>query len=150
MSRNDGRTEEIVQMWEAGLGLTQIASEFGTSTAIVRRHLATKGISPDQDVVKDYEPAVIEAYQKGVSIKAITLKHNISTAKVYDVLAKNDIPIRKVAQRDAKQRQMDEAVQMYKDGAMLKEILAETGVPQPTLHNELHARGVRLRRPRRR
>ena len=146
----DERTAEIAKMWDAGLGLTEIADEVGTSTALVRRALAGSGRSTKKVVNKTYEHEVIQEYQHGATLSSISMKHNISNTKLYTILARNKVPIRSVVQRTGRNRQMEEAVQMYKDGYLLKQIFTDCGVSQPALHLELHKLDIPLRRPRKR
>lgn len=148
---DDAKVNEMGDMWDAGLNLTQIAQEMGTSTAVVRKALTLSGktgFSEDDKLEKDQE--VINMYNEGLSIKVITLKQGISVTKLYNILAKHKVPIRSIVQQPTRDRQLEEAVAMYEDGVVLHQIVSDTGVPQPTLHAELHRRGIKLRRPRRR
>jgi hypothetical protein len=78
-------------------------------------------------------------------------KHELTGVNtVYRVLRVMAEPARKYdPEKNAdRERQMDEAVAMYEAGVMIRTIVSETGIPQPTLHHELHRRQVPLRSPR--
>jgi hypothetical protein len=146
----DERTQEIVDMLSNGIPPKQVALEMGMSQTAVRNVMKAQGLGPGKALrtpLLDVQ-AIAEAYVRGDPVPNILHEHDITYTKLYKVLGDLNIPIRKVADADARKMRMDTAVQMYEAGAPLWQIKQETGVHQPTLTAELHKRGVPLRRPR--
>jgi hypothetical protein len=137
---------EILQMQAAGMKPAAIATELElaitTVRGVLRKHV------PQVVAVVD-EEAVVSEYTKSVPVGEILREHGISYATLYRILADHDIPTRVAASTVGRHLQMQAAIDLYKAGTPLWQILEETGVPQPTLHNELHLQGIPLRRPRR-
>lgn len=147
------RDEEIVRMRQAGLPREAVADEMNVSVGTVRNVEIAAGIAQPREagspeILSDSVEQVIEKYNSGARVFDILREHNLTYTRLYKLLADNNVPVRKIANADARERQLDEAVAMYEQGVRIVEITSETGVNQPTLHAELHARGVELRRPR--
>jgi hypothetical protein len=137
---------EIVQMHLAGLKAPAIASELEISPSAVRAVLR-KTTKPQPVHILD-ENAIIQAYASQVPAGMILKEHSISYATLYRVLAAHNIETRAAQGASGRVKQLEAAVQMYQAGSPLWAILQETGIAQPTLHAELHKRGIDLRRPR--
>lgn len=148
MTKNEERDIEIVQMHQAKLSNVAIAEEMDVSVSTVKRVLKEAGLKAQPRDAGLPIAQIIDEYQTERPIKAILGQFEISYTKLYMILAENDVPVRRDTQAIARERQLDEAVAMYKMGSPLYKIVADTGVSQPTLHAELHKREVPLRRPR--
>lgn len=138
---------EILQMAEQGMSIKAIAVEMSISEGTVKGVLKASG----QQVAKLLrdEPTIIKMYQDGsIRIQAILKEHSLSYSQLYGILGKHEVPVRSIADKDGKKAKMDVAIELYKRGTPIHMITFETGVAQPTLHAELHSRGVPLRRPR--
>lgn len=137
---------EIVEMHDSGMKITAIAAEMAISVTAVRRVL--KKFDRDLTVVKPLrdEETIVNQYVQNIPIPEILKEHELTYSMLYGILNKHQVPVRKIANAVNRQVQYDLAVEMYKDGAPLWQITAETGIAQPALHSELHKRGVTLRR----
>ena len=144
----DSLVEELDRMLDAGLKVAMIAEELEISEGTVRNRMSQRGIKAQGQAEPAFSLNVVEMYNEGASIREIREKHRISVTQLYNILARHNVPVRKSANAGARQRQIDEAIQMYEDGVGIAVIVAETGVSQPTLHQEVHSRGIALRRPR--
>lgn len=140
---------EIVQMLESGVLPQVIAQEVGVGASTVygirdelglerRARDPLEGI-PVDDVVADYKA--------GKLISWICAKYKLDTSKLYQILAKMNVPTHKYAPEEhaTRQRALDEAVAMYEGGLKIHVIVKESGVHQVALHQELRKRGVPLR-----
>jgi transposase len=145
----DPQTEqEIVRMAGAGLSISSIAGELSISETSIRSILKLYGRTKEKSV-SPQEQEIADQYQTDISVPELLRKYNVSYGKLYTILSKLEIPLRKTAARPAAQLQIDQAVSMYENGDPLWQIQGETGVAQPRLHAELHTRNIPLRRPRR-
>lgn len=143
---DQSREQEIVEMHKGGLGLGAIAEEFSLSTTAIRRVLEKYGMSTKKVHATKDEDEIIELYLEGGPIPEILTEHTITYGKLYSILARHGVPTRKVLNKEGRQLALDRAVEMYEEGYKIWKITDETGVHQPTLHAELHRRGVQLRR----
>lgn len=143
---DQSREQEIVEMHKAGLGLGAIAEELGLSTTAIRSVLQKYGISTRKIFATKDEDEIIEEYLAEGPIPEILRKHTITYGKLYSILARHGIPTRKVLNKEGRKLALNRAVEMYEEGYPIWKITEETGVHQPTLHTELHKRGVQLRR----
>lgn len=143
---------EIMEMLKAGMSPMAIAQEMGLSIQTIRN--VKKALDPEAQAsipsatTGVNEVLVGEEYERGDQIPVILEKHSISRAKLYQILAKFSIPARRVENANARERAMEEAVSLYKQGVVIRQITADTGIHQPTLHAELARRSIPLRRPR--
>jgi len=149
---------EVAEMYEGGISVADMSEELGTSSAYIYMLLKRAGVDTGggygagilrrlgertkADLIQDY----IDGEKTVMSILA---EYSITYTQLYNLLAIAGVPTRKTAY-DARvsDKRKDIAVDMYKEGHLLKVITAETGVSQPTLHYELHKRGIPLRQRR--
>ena len=119
------------------------------SNQTVRRILKDHGkdTSRKPAVVVD-EDAIAQGYVEGQPVPALLTAFHINHQKLYQILKSHDIELRKVSAAAVIAIRLDRAVDMYVAGLPLWAIKNETGVSQPTLHAELHRRGIPLRHPR--
>lgn len=135
-------------MFQQGLLVPQIAEELEISEQTVRNTLKTAGIDTRRKKTHPKAEEICADYEKDVPVPDILRKYDITHTILYRVLADADIPLRKLVQAETRKVQLDRAVELYVGGAPLWAIKQETGIAQPVLHEELHTRGVPLRRPR--
>jgi len=146
------KREEILQMLGHGMSPRAIAEEMGVSVNVVRDLAkepaeAQGGVKPSATTIERHD-AVAKAYEDGWPVAKILDEFAIGRTQLYAILAKFEIPTRKVTFEDARARAKDEAVELYKQGVVIRKITEDTGIHQPTLHAELAKRGVPFRRPR--
>jgi hypothetical protein len=110
--------------------------------------LKVHGLSKEDLPAATDTKAVVAAYTKNTPVPEILAQHNISYGQLYTILARENVPVRKVSEAQGRIGALNTAVAMYQKGSPLWKIKAETGVAQPTLHAELHTRKITLRRPR--
>jgi transposase-like protein len=139
---------ELIRMFKAGLPVDSIAEELEVSISTVRNVLKRHGLTKD-----DIKPtqAVSQAaadYTNGISIPEILKKHNLTYSKLYGLLNRMDIPLRKSENNNAHALALQKAIEMYQAGSPLWKIVEETNIAQPSLHAELHKQNIPLRRPR--
>lgn len=148
MTVSEDQKTEIIEMLIGKMSVRAIAEETGISEGSVRKVGIEAGVLAQRHEEAHDIANIMEMYQDGTPVAEILATHNLTYATFYSVLARNNIPTRRVANEDSRKRQLDEAVELYKQGMRIVEITEETGVTQPTLHLELHKRSVPLRRPR--
>lgn len=145
---DESKIQEMLVMFDAGISVVGIANEFGVSTQTTRRILKDRGKETGHKTRVVNEDAIARAYQEGTPVPDILATHKITYAVLYKILADHEIPTRKAEHRGMGTSILDRAVELYEAGVPLWSIKQDTGVAQPTLHSELHRRGVALRRPR--
>ena len=132
--------KEIIQAFVDGIAIPDIAAEFDLPSSIIKEILVENG------VYKSNDNEIIEKYKGGVPIKDILNEFGISISKLYLLLAEHNVPTRNIEHTDGHKAQLDAAIALYEKGVPIWQITQETGIHQPTLHAELHARGIPLRR----
>jgi len=140
---NPEKEAEIIAMYDSGLKVADIAQEAMVSQSTVRKVL---GERLQRRRVRTDEDEIITEYTSDVPVPQILVDHGLTYSALYSILYRNGIPPRKVAVQEMRNERLETAVQMYLDGVKLWQICNETGVHQPTLHAELHRRGIPLRR----
>jgi len=143
---NIEKETEILEMHDNGMQVNAIAEEMQLSITAVRNVLkkynrTTVTKKPFRD-----EEAIINKYLQQVPMRSILEEYQLTYSALYNILIKHQIATRKVANSNSRIQRLDTAVKMYQEGYALWEIAQETGIAQPTLHAELHKRGVQLRR----
>jgi len=148
MTDVEARNTEIINMHLAGLDPRAIAAEMDVSEGTVRKVIKESGVEAQARESGLPTVAITEKYTSDVQVSEILREFGITYTQLYRILAEENVPIRKVANADARARQLDEAVALYEQGVPIHQIVSDTGINQPTLHAELHKREVPLRRPR--
>jgi len=143
---NKERELEIVEMHEGGLALNGIAEEMDISVTAVRNVLKKYGRATHRVVASFNEEDVIAQYVANEPVPDILTTNNLNYAQLYHILQQHGIPTRKSIEADVRQERLNHAIELYQDGQPLWLIKEETGIPQPTLHAELHKRHIPLRR----
>lgn len=137
------QTEQVKALRTSGVCVAETAAEIGASVVDVRNAFP----ATDAEVVSDYKTATF-------SVKAICARNAIMTAQLYAILTRTGTPRRTGSETvekaselaSARVAQLDDAVARYKNGDKISSIIFHTGVSQPTLHQELHRRGITTRR----
>lgn len=143
---NTEKETEIIEMFDSGMKIPAIAEEMQLSATAIRNILkkhdrSTITVRPIRD-----EESIVGKYVEGVAIPTILAEYDLTYPVLYNILARHKIEPRRVTNKNSRQQRFDTAVAMYQEGYMLWQIQNETGIAQPTLHAELHKRGVPLRR----
>ena len=145
----EGKVQEVLAMHDAGISISNIASEMLISNQTVRRVLKEHGKDTSRKPKTSVDPeAISQDYLDGRPIPEILSKFNITYTVLYKCMTACGVPTRKVSDTETNKVRLNHAVEMYVAGAPLWSIRQETGIAQPTLHNELHSRDIPLRRPR--
>jgi len=146
--------EEVIQMYESGLVVSDIADEMGVPKSAITEILREAGIIQKQgrklstsNLTEEERQEVIDSYVNGTTAVSLIAQYGITWNALYRLLEEAGIPYKEYKQieRGARHQRLDRAVEMYQGGARLWEIQNETGIRQPVLHNELHRRGIPLR-----
>lgn len=150
----EDQVREVVNLRQQDdIAVSDIAEMMGVSETTIYRVLKKENVVARQastllDKVDTED--IVSMYQDFYPLNAIAEKHSITLSQIYYVLRTVGVESRS-KQNDAladRQARLDTAVQMYQDGFFIHEITGETGIAQPTLHQELRNRKVPFRRPR--
>jgi hypothetical protein len=147
---------DVVEMFQAGMSLTDIAAELDCAPKIVRAMLVEERLiqrpgrqSNATAVKEDDRKQMIKDYVEN-KVPAIQLiqQYRLTWNAFYHILDEEGIKYREIKQVDrmARLQRLDRAIEMYVGGARIWEIENETGIRQPVLHGELHKRSIPLRR----
>lgn len=151
---------EIKEMTTAGMAVKKIASELELSVPSVYRVLAEEGMKPSKAVMKvtdrlseDDLDDILEKYYDFAPVGEILFEYGLNHNQLYQILQDMNLePRRKQSQtKEAKGLMIDHALDLYANDPdmTVDQIVQETGVSQPTIHNEIARRGLEKRRPRR-
>jgi len=139
---------EILKMFDSHMSPTQIATELelslATISSVLKRHGRAKMVKPPSPE----ETEIGNAYATGVDIPELLQKYSLTYTRLYALLSKLEIPLRRSSEAVGRKNSLDQAVALYQQGVPLWKIKSETGVAQPTLHDALHTRKIPLRKPR--
>lgn len=138
---------EAKAMEEAGISRPAIAHELGVSTQTIRNWFRSQGHDKPSATTPE-EIQIVEAYEAGELTAKILAMFDIDRGRLYYLLSKHSVETRKVQREEGRKRALDEACSLYKQGYVIRQIVEDTGIHQPTLHAELARRGIPLRRPR--
>lgn len=150
--------QTIVMMYQGGISVPSIVAEIdGVTARDVRLVLKEQGVlqGPGRrpTVVEALDESTIEAmladYYDGMRVNAIVDKYRLQRIeRLYTILRELGQPVRvNLPERlETRRMQMDSAVDLYKKGLPIWKIVEETGIDQPSLHTELHKRGIPGRR----
>lgn len=146
---------EMVSMYEQGADVKAIAEEFGRAPSTVYALLRDQGIALRKDLGPSgfLDPELVETvlrdYAKGVPVTQIMAVTDLTQHTVYRILEEHGVETRRMAARKQKKTiamAVNEAIQMYEDGAKLVAIQAQTGVYPQQLYAEMYKRAIPLRR----
>jgi hypothetical protein len=148
----DSERTEVVNLSLDDISVADIAEHMGVSTNTVYGILRRNKVSPKRATFIDTVDTgkVIQDYNDFYPLSLVASRSKISVSQVYYILRNQNVPSRSKGESVVKQKgeMMDAAIDMYQEGYFIYEITGETGIHQPTLHEELHKRKIPLRRPR--
>ena len=134
--------EEIRLMLANGVDANDVAEELGIPRSVVYR-VADEILAERRE---ERNKLIIAAYKERWPIKAIRKAFDVSTATVYNVLDKSDVP-----RRNAKTAYTNETdrtiIEMYGQGAAVKMIQIRTGATLARIYKVLDRNNVPRRRP---
>ncbi len=151
---------EIKEMTTSGMPVKKIATELELSVPSVYRILAEEGLKPTKAVLRvtdrlseDDLEAILEQYYDFIPVGEVLFEFGLNHNQLYQILQDMNLePRRKQSQtKEAQGMMIDHALDLYQNDTdmTVDEIVRETGVSQPTIHNEITRRGLEKRRPRR-
>jgi transposase-like protein len=162
MARKLERVEEqeIIQMYLDDVPVQEIAAEMAISKTTIYALLKREGVSlrahqniGQPSALEHMSEADIEAFlldyrNTALSVQDVAFKWKMTSTTVYATLRLLQEPLRQTSKSHLESRkdQYDHAVRMYEQGYFIWQIVAETGIDQPSLHKELHKRRTPLRR----
>jgi transposase len=147
-------SQEAAAMHTAGLEPALIAEELDVSLPYAYNLLARAGVAIQTQrgaaskLNKQQIDDIVTRYQNGERIVTLLGEYGLSYTSFYTLLRNQglDYPTWKGEQNDTSRVRLQVAVSLYTDGAPIKVIIAQTGVHQPMLHQELYRLGIPLRR----
>ena len=150
--------KDICRMFDAGVGVEEIADALGARKVIVVAVLVRAArLKPEADdlVGPEVRAAVVDAYRDWVPMQWIRKRYGLGLQEVYQILNEEGEPPRaanKVAieRRLAILRFEAEVVDMYRAGTPIADIWDLTGCGYDRQRAICHKYGVPLRQPRRR
>ena len=147
---------EIIEMYDKGLSATAISEELDLPLADVKAQLQLEGriaktgrpLTTAEMTAEEVATLLSEYTENRTPAVQLIAKYGITWNAFYKLLEEHNVPYREIKheERVAREVRLERAITMYKGGARIWEIEAETGIRQPVLHNTLHARGIPLRR----
>lgn len=142
------KVKEAMDMVKAGISVPAVANELGISAQTIRNWMKAHGQVKPSATSTEKEVLIVEAYERGDTIATILKEYGLERSKLYYLLSKYSVETRAVQMATGRVRMMEEAIALYKQGLVIRQITEDTGIHQPTLHAELAKRGIPLRRPR--
>jgi transposase len=142
--------DEILVMFRAGASPYSIAEELGLGHQTIYRILREAGamaIRGDQiyHLSKEERAQLIEDYVRGDNVDEIRLRYKVSLELMYRMLSQAGIPRRHEQYLASRKMALEDAIQMYREGAKLVDIKLATRVSASTLMYELRKRDVPMR-----
>lgn len=146
--------DEILTMSKERLTPLDIAKELDIAVTTVYRILHDNGVEAARrrdrpEMTEEALAEMIEAYLLGSTARELRDKHGLTTHHFYSILQEAGIRPGQRAEGIKTEREMamETAIEMYQDYTIpVWRIVQETDVSQPALTNELHKRGIQLRR----
>lgn len=156
---SEDKVEDIIEMARAGLGVNVIAAEIQLAPSTVYRILSENDVDLKRYARESFRSWTPEEkdeflaryYDLSVPILALLDQYHMTHPQLYTLLGEMGLPARTKRPEvvDAKAAALEHALDLYQNTTLtIAEIFAETGVHQPTLHAEIRARDIPLRKPR--
>lgn len=149
---------EIIEMITNGLTSTDISLECDVNPDVVRRIAREEGLQLTrphkpklEDILEVDVESLIRDYNAGVDMGRIREKYGLPTVQsIHAILQRHGVESRKWSSEAviARQTAIERALEMYQENLPGWLITQETGVDSTTLLNELHKRGIPLKRER--
>ncbi len=143
--------QELVDMLKNEIAPAEVAHELGISVSTVYKVRHEENLVPVQDLFGsiDVEKVLHFYTSTDMGVQQICRSFHLTPNRFYQLLVMHNVPTRRGARsEEARQKQMDVAVDLYVTGAPLWKIKEETGVSLPYMYDELRKKGIPLRRPR--
>jgi transposase len=151
--------EEILGMHEEGMLTQDIATELDLALTTTYRVLQSLGLKPNKPDTRtviermgpDNVSEFLERYEGDEPAIQLIADYGLTYPQMYELLEACGVQPRRRrnVNKDARAMQLEHALRLYANTDMtLAAIFEETGIHQPVLHREIHARGIPLRRPR--
>lgn len=151
MTETPDVAQEIQREYEAGDGMTVIASRRGMSVSAVRTKLIATGTAIRQPTpvgtTPDLDLQIQRAYKNGLSVQRVARAFGLSRKVVRASLRRTGTTMRP---RHRPQRDIAAAWEMrreYDAGESVATIASRRGVSATTVRSALHAVGTEIRRP---
>lgn len=128
--------ESIAKLYQSGMWYTEIASLLHASKEKIAQELDAQGISRTrvQRVTNNQAELIVEQYQNGFTLSAISENSGISKPTIMKVLDREHVPLKS----DVSKLKKEQAVKLYLEGTVpVAQICQETGVSKATLYREL-------------
>jgi hypothetical protein len=146
----------VMDMWNGGVqSVPDIAAELNLSEPIVRKILREHGIRVGKvgsrrridQMTQEELDEFVKDYNENMPVKDICVKYHMVPGTLYMIIRELGIVPRSRAVEaiEARNLQMDTAVEMYQEGWVLWYITSETGIDPPRLMAELGKRGMQKR-----
>lgn len=156
---------EIIGIYKSGAGITlqMLAEEYDLALSTIYKILSAEGLvekkkrimAEDRMGEETVESLMVDYYEEKMTIWNIAEKYGefgiTGPPALYAMLRRLGKKPRRLEEEIKQSRRdaMTHAIQLYNETDIpIYTIVAETGVDQPSLHKELHRRGVTLRRVR--
>lgn len=107
MKRIDLNTDDLVDLYKAGLSVKRIATAYGVSENVIRRHFAAVGVTLTSNKLIYDEAAALRAFQEGGSVKGVAERFGVQRSTIMTLLRKHGIAPR--SRRDAMLLRMAQA-----------------------------------------
>jgi transposase-like protein len=138
----------VFDMWEGGVrDLNEIRLETGYTTTYIRTLLNTRGYEVSTAKVRsdsEIDKICADYLNPELKVRHVLKKWALSLNTLYNILDERGVPLRSV-ESPRRSQGVEQAIQMYADGAPVKDISATTGLAPTALYIELQARGIPLR-----
>lgn len=150
----DADKQDMVRMFDQGMDAADIALELELSTSTVYRTLNELGYNLDEEndapLTPQSEQQILEDYKARKPVAQICAEAGIKHSHLYKLVSAAGIKLRSDEASSDMDDRLNTAIEMYIDGKPYYEITAFTKVSSFKLNQEIHARGIPLRRPRNR
>ena len=152
ISINKEELKELVEKYETGYSLKQLAKEYDCSSTGLKEFLIKKGIDIKQkySILNDQEKQVeiIHLYEnRCMSVKDLLSKYHCSYPIFKQILNKHNItPIGKGVQYKLTDKDNLEVIRMYNTGYKIKDIVDRFKVDKCTIYSILRRYNVEYRR----
>jgi transposase-like protein len=140
----------VIDLIERGMTVLEVAREIGVTQPTVYKIINEAGVEPQKkrDLIVDLQSLMEDYRDLSQSVPSICRKHGISTTMLYNYIAQCGVEPRTKTSTHKKVRseQIDRALELYQTSNLtIHEIVAETGVSQPVIHQEIRERGIQYR-----
>lgn len=119
-----------------------LGREMAEASAKRRRKTSNGRGNAFRRISEELVKQIVEDYQSGLSAKAVSEKHGISTTTTLKYLRENGIEMR--GMKSPKEK-VDEMVRLYEQGLSMKEIGKRVGTTNTTVRRQLMSKGITIR-----